>query len=320
MKKIKHTHHLALLVILLIVFGMVLAACQPAPGTEANDDSQLRVTVSILPQAYFVERIGGDLVSVNVMVSPGADAHTYEPKPEQMMSLSQSVLFFSIGVEYEDAWLPKFRDGNPEMVIVDSAKGIERILETGPHSHDDEEDHDIEADDHDDEDQHDEDQHDDPHVWLSPNNGKLIAGNIYNALAAANPENEAVFKANYEALIADIDTLDNRISETLTGITQRNFMVYHPAWGYFAKEYGLTQLPIQLGGTDPSASELAALIDQALEENIRVIFVQPTFSAANAQAIAREIDGEVVRVDPLARDWLTNLELVAEAFASALGK
>jgi zinc transport system substrate-binding protein len=95
-------------------------------------------------------------------------------------------------------------------------------------------------------------------------------------------------------------------------------MVYHPAWGYFAAEYGLTQLPVQVGGTDPSARELAALIDQAVEENIRVIFVQPTFSAANAQAIAREIGGEVLRLDPLARDWLTNLESVAEAFASAM--
>jgi zinc transport system substrate-binding protein len=316
MKKFNHTHHLALLTILITVFGLVLAACQPAPTTESSDDSQLSVTVSILPQAYFVERIGGDLVSVNVMVSPGADVHTYEPKPDQMMALSQSALFFSIGVEYEEAWLPKFIDASPEMVIVDSAKGIERILETNPHSHDDDEDHDIEGDD-----QHDDDDHAsgyDPHVWLSPSNGKLIAENIYTALAAVSPGNEAVLSANYEALIADIEDLDMRITETLSGLTQRNFMVYHPAWGYFAAEYGLTQLPVQVGGTDPSARELAALIDQAVEENIRVIFVQPTFSAANAQAIAREIGGEVLRVDPLARDWLTNLEFVAEAFASAM--
>jgi zinc transport system substrate-binding protein len=317
MKKFNHTHHLALLTILITVFGLVLAACQPAPTTESSADSQLSVTVSILPQAYFVQRIGGDLVSVNVMVSPGADIHTYEPKPDQMMALSQSALFFSIGVEYEEAWLPKFIDASPEMVVVDSAKGIERILETNPHSHDDDdEDHDIEGDD-----QHDDDDHAvgfDPHVWLSPSNGKLIAENIYNALAAVSPGNEAVLSANYDALIADIEDLDKRITETLSGLTQRNFMVYHPAWGYFAAEYGLTQLPVQVGGTDPSARELAALIDQAVEENIRVIFVQPTFSAANAQAIAREIGGEVLRLDPLARDWLTNLESVAEAFASAM--
>ena len=318
MKQFNHTHHLAMLAILITIFGVALAACQPASEAESSDDSQLRVTVSILPQAYFVERIAGDLVAVNVMVSPGADAHTYEPKPDQMMALSQSVLFFSIGVEYEEAWLPKFKDANPEIVIVDSAKGIERIFETLPHTHDEDDDHAFEEDDHQDDDDHAAGY--DPHVWLSPSNGKLIADNIYNALAVVSPGNEAVIKANYEALIADIDTLDNRITETLSGVAQRNFMVYHPAWGYFAAEYGLTQLPIQVGGTDPSARELAALIDQAVEENIRVIFVQPTFSAANAQAIAREIGGEVLRVDPLARDWLTNLEFVAEAFASAMNR
>ena len=323
MKIFNHTQHLTLLAILITIFGLVVVACQPAPITESSEDSQLQVTVSILPQAYFVQRIGGDLVSVNVMVSPGADAHTYEPKPDQMMALSQSVLFFSIGVEYEDAWLPKFQDASPEMVIVDSAKGIERILETLPHIHDeddghqDDDDHALEEVDHLDDDDHAAGF--DPHVWLSPSNGKLIAGNIYNALVEVSPENEAALKVNYEALIADIETLDNRITETLTGLAQRNFMVYHPAWGYFAAEYGLTQIPIQVGGTDPSARELAVLIDTALDENIRVIFVQPTFSAANAQAIAAEIEGEVVRVDPLARDWLTNLELVAEAFAAALG-
>jgi zinc transport system substrate-binding protein len=146
----------------------------------------------------------------------------------------------------------------------------------------------------------------------------MIAQNIYNALIVANPENEVVFTANYDSLIEEIENLDNRISEILSGTTQRNFMVYHPAWGYFADAYGLNQLPIQTGGTDPSASELAALIDQALEEGISVIFVQPQFSEANANAIAQEIGGEVVKVDPLAYEWLSNLEIVADAFASAL--
>jgi zinc transport system substrate-binding protein len=307
-----------LLVIILFALSLAANACAPKPSSE-DASRPVQVTVSILPQAYFVERITGDLVAVNVMVGPGDDAHTYEPKPDQMIALSQSVLFFSIGIEYEEAWLPKFRDVNPDMVIVDSAKGIERILETSPHSHDDgdDEDHDIEDDD-----QHDEDQHVtglDPHVWLSPKNGKIIAGNVYNALVAASPENEAAFTANFEALIADIDALDSLIEQTLSGVTQRTFMVYHPAWGYFSADYGLTQLPIEVGGTEPSASELAALIDRALDENIRVIFLQPTFSAASARAIAQEIGGEVVMVNPLAQDWLANLELAAEAFASALG-
>ena len=299
---------------LLTVMMMFLAACQPGPSQGLADDSALLVTVSILPQGYFVERIAGDLVAVNVMVGPGEDPHTYEPKPEQMRALSNSQLFFTIGTEYEDAWLPRLSEVNPELTFVDSAAGIQRIPLTDPHHHDDDDDH------YEDEADHGDETGLDPHVWLSPNNGKIIARNIFTALAAASPENAAVFTANYEALVADIDALDSQISGTLSGVTQRNFMVYHPAWGYFAAEYDLTQIPIQSGGTDPSPSELAALIDQALDESISVIFVQPTFSTANAQAIAAEIGGEVVVADPLAHNWLENLELVADAFAAALGQ
>lgn len=316
----KHNHQRKpLLTVLLAGVVLLLAACQPAASPTESDAGRLLVTVSVLPQAYFVERIGGEAVTVNVMVGPGEDPHTYEPKPEQMRALSDSQVFFTIGTEYEDAWLPRFRDINQEMEIVDSSEGIERMMETVPHRHDGEDDDDA----HEAEDDHEGEDHQvglDPHVWLSPSNGRIIARNIYTALSAANPENEALFRTNFEALVADIDQLDNRITETLSGITQRNFMVYHPAWGYFAAEYGLTQIPVQRGGTDPSASELAAMIEQALAENIRVIFVQPTFSAANAQAIAAEIGGEVALVDPLAQNWLDNLESVAAAFAAALSQ
>ncbi len=294
-----------ILVIYLMALVLVLAACQPAAGPAETGEDVFQVTVSVLPQAYFVERIGGDRVAVNVMVGAGEDAHTYEPKPEQMVALSQSTLFFSIGIEYEAAWLPRFADANPDLVFIDTAAGIDRLEEAFPHTDDDGNDH---ADDL------------DPHIWLSPRNGEVIASHIFNALVSARPQDEADFKANYEALLAEMDALDQRITQALSGVSQRKFMVFHPAWGYFARDYGLVQLPIQTGGTDPSASELAALIDQAQEENIRVIFVQPTFSAANARAVAAEIGGEVVTVDPLARDWLENLENVAEAFASALGQ
>lgn len=316
-----------LFITVLFALSLVAGACAPQTASEEQDtavDQPLQVTVSILPQAYFIERIAGDLVAVNVMVGPGDDAHTYEPKPDQMIALSESTLFFSIGIEYEEAWLPRFEDTNPEMEIIDTSEGITRIMESIPHTHDHEEDHAHEADHHLDDDDHGHPHHDDemgldPHVWLSPSNGKIIARNIYIALVAANPENAELFTTNYEALIAEIDELDQRITETLSGVTQRNFMVYHPAWGYFADAYGLTQLPIQVGGTDPSARELAALIDQAIEEKISVVFVQPQYSESNARAIAQEIGGGVVKVDPLAYDWLANLELVADAFASVLG-
>jgi len=286
--------------------SLLFSACQPSQQSTVDDDV-LQVTVSILPQAYFVERIGGELVAVNVMVGPGEEAHTYEPTPGQMKALAESRIFFSIGVEYEQTWIPRFADINPAMLFVDSAAGIERIP-VG----------DAQAQDETETDNHTYNEGLDPHVWLSPDNGKIIAENVLLALIAVSPDHEEVLQANYDALIADIDSLDQRIEAALSGVEQRTFMVFHPAWGYFAEKYNLEQLPVQVEGQDPSVSEMAELIEIAREKDIWVIFIQPTFNASDAQAIAAEIGAEVAVVDPLARDWLTNLEAVAEAFAAAL--
>lgn len=294
-------------VILLAGVLLSLAACQNTNPQDTRDVNALQVTVSILPQAFFVERIGGDAVNVNVMVGPGEEAHTYEPSPEQMKTLSNSTIFFTIGVEYEDIWVPRFRDINADMIIIDSTKGIERhlTLETQPHGLEDAEDVNEQ-----------DEQHFDPHVWLAPDNGKIIAQNILHALTDAVPEMATSFNENYEHLQADIDALDKRIETTLQGSNQRKFMVFHPAWAYFAEQYNLTQIPVQIGGQDPSAREMAELIHIAREEQIQVIFVQRTFSTADAEAIAKEIGAQVAVIDPLARDWLENLETVAAAFAA----
>jgi len=288
---------------------MMLTACQPA--RTSTIDGILQVTVSILPQAYFVERIGGEEFAVNVMVGPGEEAHTYEPRPEQMKALADSQVFFTIGVEYEENWIPRFREINPTMKVVNSAKGITRIEGSDDHSHE----NDSNEETHEDEGQFDGF---DPHVWLSPKNGKIIAGNILNALIELVPDQEKTFQANYTTLIADIDSLNARIETTLTNLENQQFMVFHPSWGYFADQYNLEQIAVQIGGQDPSAREMAELVKIAQDNNIRVIFIQPSFSTSDAQAIAEEINAEIAIADPLARNWLENLESVAEAFAAAI--
>lgn len=298
MPKKTNTPFLTLIAVLVIV---LCSACQPINPTSTND--VLLVNVSILPQAYFVERIGDELVQVNVMVGPGEEAHTYEPTPEQMKSLTASQLFFTIGVEYEQTWLPRLADVNPQLRFVDSAAGIQRIPMTDAHDHDSD---------------HSDDTLLDPHVWLAPANGQKIADNILAALTELAPEHTDTFEKNHAALTHDITELDKTIKNTFETVDQRTFMVFHPAWGYFARQYDLQQVAVQVGGQDPSVRELAALVDIARKENVKVIFIQPTFSAANAEALAQEINGEVVVADPLARDWLANLESVANAFAAAL--
>lgn len=278
--------------------------------TETPAPQTVDVTVSILPQEYFVKKIGGDLVDVNVMVEPGSEPATYEPKPQQLKALNDAEAYISIGVPFENAWMDKIVGVNPNMLIIDSAQGIEKMEMVEHHHHGEEEVHDHE---------HTEETLD-PHIWLSPQLVKLQAENIYQGLVQIDPDNEAEYKTNLAEFLEEIDRLDQQIRQNLAGIENRKFIVFHPAWGYFADNYNLTQIPIEVEGQEPSAFELAALVTEAKEENIKVIFAQYQFNSQDAQTIAQEIEGEVVFIDPLAANWSDNLLQVSETFARVLGK
>jgi len=278
----------------------------PAYHTGARDI--LNVAVSIAPQKYFVERIGGDYVSVNVIVEPGASPATYEPKPEQLKALSHADLYFTIGVPFEDAWLDRIASVSSHMIIIDTAAGIERMpmpvrLEQESHGHSDREDP----------------EHPDPHIWLSPSLVKIQIKTICEALAQIDPAHSEDYQANLESFLADIDALDKEIREKLAGLESREFIVFHPAWGYFARDYDLEMIPIEIGGQEPSAAELTRIIADAKERHIRVILAQPEFSTKAAETIAREIGGEVLLISPLAEDWLGNLRHLADTLAQVLG-
>jgi len=268
---------------------VLLTGCgqRPVQGPSAT----LEVTVSILPQRTFVERIGGEHVNVNVMVMPGESPATYEPSPAQLRALSQADAYISIGVPFEDAWLDRMASANPEMMLVDTTKGIERM--GGP-------------------------ENPDPHIWLSPALVRIQAETIYEALAALDAAHADDYRANLDAFVADVDALDAEIRETLAGVEQRRFMVFHPSWGYFARDYELEMMAIEVGGQEPSAAELAELIARAKEEGIEVIFAQPEFNTEAAETIAREVGGEVLLISALAEDWLENMRRVADTFAQQL--
>jgi zinc transport system substrate-binding protein len=270
---------------------------------------KLQIMVSILPQKYFVERVAGEGVSVEVMVEPGASPATYEPKAQQLRMLSEADAYIGIGVPFENAWMNRITAANREMLIVDTTQGIKRIpMATHLHGEKEEEVH------------GDERENPDPHIWLSPQLVKVQAQTIYKALVKLTPEQSVTYQANLESFLAEIETLDAELRESLAGLEQRKFMVFHPAWGYFARDYGLEMIPIEVGGTEPSAAELAALIAKAKDENIKVIFAQPEFSTRNAETIAKEISGEVLLLDPLAPDWLENLRHVSKTLAQVLSQ
>jgi len=258
--------------------------------------AKVNVAVSVLPQVTFAKAIGGDKVDVALMVEPGHSPHAYEPKPSQMRSISQAQLYFAIGVEFEKVWLERFASQNRAMKIIDTTQNITKMA--------------IAHDDH----------HHvggfDPHIWTSPSNVKIIAQNIYDGLVGVDSANEAYYKANFESFLAHIDSVDSSIREILKDTSKgAKFMVFHPAWGYFASSYGLVQLPIEVEGKEPKPQAVAKLIAKAKKESIKAIFTAPEFSDRVAKTIANELSIAVLKVSPLNPKWGENLIELAKAIA-----
>lgn len=296
---------------------------------------RLPVFVSIAPQQYFVQQIGKELVDVSALVEPGAGPHTYEPKPQQMAALSKARLYFAIGVEFEKAWLRRIAATNPQMKIVHTDQDIPKIpmavhhyhghekIDSAPHKDHETNSHKHKSESHNLTGQPDNHHHhdhgsSDPHIWLSPPLVKLQARTILHALQEADPDHGNIYEANYKQFIDEIDNLDAELRAMFAGKQGLQFMVFHPAWGYFAQAYNLRQIPVEVEGKDPKPQELRALIEHARSTGTTVIFVQPQFSSRNAETVAREINGRVVFADPLEKDWLANLKVIAGEFKAAL--
>ena len=300
--------------VILFIMAAMFAACEAAA-------EKTEVFVSILPQKYFVQQIGKNLVDVRVMVQPGASPATYEPKPRQMMAIAETNVYFSIGVPFENVWLPKMASSNPNMKVVPTDRGIQKRAMTN-HRHGQEAysrrtGGQQEAQQQDDE-KHPDSGPLDPHIWLSPPLVLIQAHTILTALQEIDPVHRAVYEVNYNEFISEILALNAELTSIFSDRHGLKFMVFHPAWGYFADTYGLKQIPVEIEGKSPKPAQLEELIKQAKKSNINVIFVQPQFSAKSAEVIAKGIDGQVVTADPLAEDWIANLHNVALKFAAAL--
>lgn len=286
---------------ILFVALLLTATAARAEGHPAA----IPVFVSIAPQKQFVQQIGGDRVEVRVMVAPGANPATYEPTPRQMAELARARIYFAIGVPFESAWLEKIAAANPQMTVVHTDAGIEKIP-MATHDHPGA--------------AHDPDEHGilDPHIWLSPPLVDIQARTVLTALQTADPPHRALYQSNYLEFATAVDRLDNRLKALFAEKAGLRFMVFHPAWGYFARAYGLEQVPIEIEGKAPKPAQLGERIEFARRAGVRVIFVQPQFSTRSAEIVAGEIGAEVVVADPLAEDWLTNLSRVADKFQAAL--
>ncbi|MEA3410938.1 MAG: zinc ABC transporter substrate-binding protein [Pseudomonadota bacterium] len=274
-------------------FVLLLTLVAPANGAA----EPLRVMVSVPPLKYLVERVGGPRVQVRSMVQPGFSPATYEPMPRQVKDLARADLYVRSGVPFENAWMTRIRSTNPTMLVLDAREGIPAPATEGHATHDGH----------------------DPHAWTSPLLAKQMAFNVRDALIALAPEDRATFESGYQTLAGELDALDEEIREILSDLTTPRFMVYHPAWGHFADRYGLVQIAIESDGKEPGARALANLIEQARQDGITVVFIQPQFDRRMANQVAKAIGGKVEVLDPLSADYTKNLRQVARRLAEADG-
>ncbi len=260
------------------------------------------VAVSILPQGYFVERISGGAVDYSVLVGPGQSPHSYEPTPSQMADLSRAKAWILSNTDFETALRPKIQKLYPSLAIVDGTEGV-AFRHLGAHEHEGEPVHEgpaagLEID---------------RHTWLGRNPAKIMASHIKDALVGVDPANGAKYEANYEALLADIDREFDALIPRLASLRGTSVFVFHPSFGYFLDEFGIEQEAVETGGKEPTAKALAALVEEARKDKVKVIFVQAQFSVTAAKSLADAVGAVVLPLDPLAPDWLANIKRIGDA-------
>jgi len=294
----------------LILFFLITACAKSIEKSE-----KLSIFVSLLPQKYFVEQIAGDKVQIHVMVLPGHSPATYEPTPSQMKEISEADIYFRIGVPFEEIWMKKLAWLNPKLEIVDTREGITlrtmdsfiTLQQQMAHRHNNNQNK-----------NHDHTNQKDPHIWLSPNLVKIQARTICKNLQDIDPVNIEYYSENLQMFLDELTSLQHYFDEHLSQLEYKEFLVFHPSWGYLADEFSMIQIPIQIEGKSPTPRQFAEIIAYAKDKNIRVIFAQKQFSKSAAQTVAKTIQGKVILIDPLAEDYFKNMRSIADIFMEVL--
>lgn len=286
---------------LVLIFGVIvlLGSCRIANETKDRPV----VSVSILPQQFFVKELAGELVEVNVLIPPGASPATYEPTVAQLAQLDRSDVYLQMGyIGFEQSWMAKLGSANPGMKIVDLSEGVDLILEpeglAGDHSGHSHKGHTHHGT--------------DPHIWMSAINAHIIAQNIHRELLLLFPAEKQYLDDRLVQFSSSVDSLHQAISRKLEGLENRKFMIYHPALTYFARDYGLEQVPLENDGKSPAPSHMKEITDLALKDHINKIFIQSQFDSDNAEILARETGARLIQFDPLDAQWRNQMSHIAE--------
>ncbi len=296
------TTFIKVLLVLLLIGLMIGAAggcagddVKPAPVKD-DADQQLIVAVSIVPQKAFLEAIAGDLVDIVLMVPPGNSPGNYEPTPGEMEMFSQASAYFAIGVPTETAnILPRAA----EIATLEVVPLHEKVAARYP-------DREIAPD------------RRDPHIWLSPQRAMVMVEIMAEKLGELDEINREVYEANVASYIAELEELHLYMEETFASLENRKFIVFHPAFGYLADDYGLEMYALEEDGKEATPTRLAEMVDLALAEEIRVIFYQAEIDSPQSRSFAEEIGGETIQLAPLSPDYINNLQRMAETMSEVL--
>ncbi len=277
-----------------------------------HQSDKIGVLVTIVPQAEMVEAIGGKYIDVTIMVPAGKSPHSFEPTPEQMIKVAQATAYFKVGsgVEFEISYMDTILEQNSDLEVFDCSKNI-NVISFNEH-------YGMKFYNMTDKNQNQElgNNGTDPHVWTSPINFIKMTEVVYEGLVQIDPEHQTEYYSNYQTYISKLETLNTNISTLLQPYAGKSFMVYHPAWGYFGDTYHLKMIAIEDEGKQPGPAGINAIISQAREQNITVIFVAPQYDTSSAETIASEIDGKVIFANPLMTNYEETITRLAEDMVS----
>ena len=258
------------------------------------------IIASIAPVEYLAKAVGGDKIEVQSLAK--GDVHSYEPKPNDMKAVAKARIFIAAGLEFEEAWIPRFKASAKNLVVVKSDAKIAKLKEEREEQAEHDEKHEAHAD---------------PHVWLNPMLAITMARNISDALIDMDKANKDFYLENFQKLMNDLLAFDESAKNELAGLKNRKFVVYHPAWGYFAAHYDLEQISIERSGKEPKIDEMASTLKMIKDENIKVIFADPNRSQKSAQILASHTGAKVELLDPLGYNLLENLKIAVGAIKDA---
>lgn len=277
--------------------------CKPGGSGGASGNGKPVVFVSVLPQVGIVKRLVGDAVEVQALVGAGQDPHNYAATPKQSMALGKAYAIITCGMPFEEPLMQRLEGTG--IKIIDSLAGLKTREGEEHGSNDDHAHHDHALD---------------PHVWLAPEALRGLAQNIAKALTDIVPSEKDKISENLATYEAELDALHAELTKRLKPHSGRTVYVYHPAFGYFTDAYQMWQESVEIDGKTPTQKELAAFMEKAKKEGMRIIFVQPQFDKKSAEAIAQELGARVESLDALSEDAIGSIRKIADAVEAAFAR